>query len=183
LSNVIPRTLLSGVSSSDILLQGASSYSTPAEGDGLRHPASGVGRLHLLRTKLSGYARRKLKKEKASQVGTRGTQQPGNAGLPKHKETLTRTSKRPRPKDSTPTERVRPPKMPRDSSGPGTYEEALTNIKIATFKKNYPEDKLIEDDQDQILDELGRVFCGTPKGELSHLRSFKAVGRCTHLCV
>jgi hypothetical protein len=27
------------------------------------------------------------------------------------------------------------------------------------------------------------VFCGTPKGELSHLRSFKAVGRCTHLCV
>jgi hypothetical protein len=45
-------------------------------------------------------------------------------------ETLTGTSKRPTPEDSTPIERVRPLKRPRDSSGPGTYKEALTNIKI-----------------------------------------------------
>jgi hypothetical protein len=138
LPNIIPRTLLSGVSSSDIPLQGASSYSTDAEGDGLRHPASGVARLHLSRTELSGCGRWKLKKEKASQIGTRGTQQPGNAGLPKHKETSTRTSKRPRPKDSTPMERVRPPTRPRNSSGPGTYEETLISIKTATFEKILP---------------------------------------------
>jgi hypothetical protein len=182
LPNVIPRTLLSGVCSFDIPLQGARSYSTPA-GDSLRHLASGLGRLNLVRTKLSGCTRQKLKKAKASQAGTRGTQQPGNAGTPKHGETSTRTSKRPKLEDTTPTERARPPKRPRDSSGPGTYKEALTNIKIAIFKENYPEDKLTKDNQDQILDELGRVFCGTPKGEqLPHLRSFKAGGRRIHLC-
>jgi hypothetical protein len=51
------------------------------------------------------------------------------------------TSKR--PESSNPTEGVRPRKRPRGSSGPGTYEEALTNIQIATFKENYPEDKKI----------------------------------------
>jgi hypothetical protein len=45
-------------------------------------------------------------------------------------------------------ERVRPPKRPTDYSGPGTYREELTNIKIAMFKENHPEDKLTEDDQD-----------------------------------
>jgi hypothetical protein len=63
-----------------------------------------------------------------------------------------------------------------DSSGPGTYREALTNIKIAIFKENYPENKLAEDDQDHILDELGRVFHGTLKGELPHLRCFRLEG-------
>jgi hypothetical protein len=73
-------------------------------------------------------------------------------------------------------ERVGPPKRPRDSSGPGTYKEVLTNIKIAIFKENYPEDKVTEDDQEHILEELGRVFCETPKGELPHLRSFRLEG-------
>jgi hypothetical protein len=45
-----------------------------AEGEGLRHPASGVGRLHLAKTKLSGCDRWKLKKAKGSQVRTGGTQ-------------------------------------------------------------------------------------------------------------
>jgi hypothetical protein len=45
-----------------------------------------------------------------------------------------------------------------DSSGPGTYKKEMTNIRIAIFKKNRTEDKLTEDDQDQILDELGKVF-------------------------
>jgi hypothetical protein len=50
-------------------------------------------------------------------------------------------------------------KGPGIQKGPGAYEEALTNIKIAIFKENHPEDKLTEDDQVQIL-ELGRVFVG-----------------------
>jgi hypothetical protein len=49
----------------------------------------------------------------------------------------------------------------------------LTDTKIAIFKENYPEDKLTEEEQDHILGELGGVFCGTPKGELPHLKSFK----------
>jgi hypothetical protein len=73
-------------------------------------------------------------------------------------------------------ERVKPPKRIRDSSGPRTYIEALTNIKTAIFKDNNSEDKLIEDDQDQILNELGRVFHGTPKGEQPYLRSFRLEG-------
>jgi hypothetical protein len=41
---------------------------------------------------------------------------------------------------------ARPPERIRDSRGPGTYKEVLTNIKIAIFKEAYPEDKLTEDD-------------------------------------
>jgi hypothetical protein len=87
-----------------------------------------------------------LKKARASQTGTRGTQQPGKIGIPKQGEISTRTYKKPRPEDSTPTERVRPPKRSRDSSGPGTFEEVLTNVKITIFKEKQPEDKLTEDD-------------------------------------
>jgi hypothetical protein len=60
--------------------------------------------------------------------------------------------------------------------GPGTYKEVLTNIKIAIVKENHPVDKLTKDNQDQTLDELGRVFHGTPKRELPHLRSFRLEG-------
>jgi hypothetical protein len=55
--------------------------------------------------------------------------------------------KRPRSEGNTPTKTIRTPKRPRDLKGPGTYTEALTNIKIAIFKETYPEDKLTEDDQ------------------------------------
>jgi hypothetical protein len=95
-------------------LQGASSSSIPAEGEGLRHLASGVGRLHLAKTKLSGCAEQKLKKARASQAGTGGTQQLGNGGMPKQGETLTGASKRPRCEGSTPTERVSPLKRTTD---------------------------------------------------------------------
>jgi hypothetical protein len=61
--------------------------------------------------------------------------------------------------------------MLRDCSGPGKYKEDMTNIKIAIFNKNYPADKLTADEQDHILEEMGRLFRGTPK-ELPHLRSF-----------
>jgi hypothetical protein len=44
---------------------------------------------------------------------------------------------------------------------------------IAIFKDNCPEDKVTDNYQYQVLDELGRVFCGIPKGELSDLRSFR----------
>jgi hypothetical protein len=55
------------------------------------------------------------------------------------------------------------------------YKEALTNIKIVIFKETYPEDKLTED-QNNILEELGRVLSGTPIGELPHLRSYRLEG-------
>jgi hypothetical protein len=44
---------------------------------------------------------------------------------------------------------------------------------MAIFKDNYPEDKLTEEELDPILEELGRVLRGTPKGELPHLKSFR----------
>jgi hypothetical protein len=76
-----------------------------------------------------------------------------------------------RSEDSSPVEMVRPPKRLWNSSGPGNYKEALTNINIDIFKETYPEDKLTEQDQEIILVELGRVWHGTPIGELSHLQS------------
>jgi hypothetical protein len=59
---VTSRTSLLGAGSSDIHLQRASSSITPAEG-GLRHLASGVGRLHVLKTKLARLAGQKLEKQ------------------------------------------------------------------------------------------------------------------------
>jgi hypothetical protein len=77
---------------------------------------------------------------------------------------------------STPTETARAPKWPRDASRPRTYKEALTNIKIAIFRKTYPEDKLNEEDHNYILEVLGRVLCRTPTGELPHLKSYRLEG-------
>jgi hypothetical protein len=86
---------------------------------------------------------------------------------------LTGTTKRLRSEGSTPTETAKPPKRPRDSSGPGNYKEVLTNIKIAIFRGTYPEDKGTEHDQDSILEELRRVLRGTSIGELPHLKSYR----------
>jgi hypothetical protein len=101
-------------------MQEASSSSIPAEGEGLKHLASGAGRLHLVRTILSACIRWKMKTARASQAGTRSIQQLGNICMPKLKETLTGTSKRPRPKGCTPVEKVRPPKRPKHSTELGT---------------------------------------------------------------
>jgi hypothetical protein len=49
----------------------------------------------------------------------------------------------------------------------------VTNIKIAIFRETYPEDKLTEDDQNSILEELGRVLRRTPIGQLPHLKSYR----------
>jgi hypothetical protein len=64
----------------------------------LANLVSGVGGLRLMKKVLSGCARQKLKKAKAraSEAGTGGIHQPGNAGAPKQGETLTETLKRPR---------------------------------------------------------------------------------------
>jgi hypothetical protein len=60
--------------------------------------------------------------------------------------------------------RVIPPRKRCDlQKGQGTYKEALTNVKIAILKENYPEEKLTEDEQDLTLEELRRVFRGNPK--------------------
>jgi hypothetical protein len=79
----------------------------------------------------------------------------------------------PRSEGSSPIETARPPKRPRDFSQQGNYNEALTNIKLAIFKETYPEDKLTENDQENILEDLGRVLRGTPIGELPHLKSYR----------
>jgi hypothetical protein len=80
-------------------------------------------------------------------------------GIPTQGDTSTRTSKRPRPEDSTHTERVRPPKWLRYSR---------RRWSTSASKENHSEDTLTKDDLDQILDELGRAFHGTP--QLSSLR-------------
>jgi hypothetical protein len=68
--------------------------------------------------------------------------------------------------------------MPTQGNGPKgkgqTYKKgsgtlALTHIKIALFKDNYPEDKLTDDDEDHIRVKLGWMFRGTLKGELPRL--------------
>jgi hypothetical protein len=174
-----PGTSLLGVSGTDTPLQGASISGLPAVEEELGHLVSRVGGLRQVKKALSGCARQKLKKAKAraSEAGTAGIQQPGNASVPKQGETLTETPKRPRSEGSTSTEMARPPKRPRDSSEPGNYKEALTNIKIAIFKETYPENKLTEHDhQESILEELGRVLHGTSIGELPHLKSYRLEG-------
>jgi hypothetical protein len=169
-----PGTSLLGVSGTDTPLHGASISGLPAVGGELGHLVSRVGGIRLAKKAWSGRARQKLKKAKAraSEASTGGIQQPGNASAPKQVETSTETLKRLRSDGSTPTETARPPKRPRDSSGPGNYKVALTNIKIAIFKGTYHEDKLTEHNQDSILEELGRVLHGTPIGELPHLKSY-----------
>ncbi|PNF39616.1 hypothetical protein B7P43_G05680 [Cryptotermes secundus] len=99
-----PKTLL-GVGSTDISLQGASTSSIPAAGEGLGHLVSGVGGPRLAKKALSGCTRRKLRKARAgaSKAGTVGSQQPGNAGLSKQGETPTSTFKRPRSETNPPT--------------------------------------------------------------------------------
>lgn len=57
-----------------------------------------------------------------------GTQQVGSLGKCKQEETLIRTSKRPKPEDSTTTESVRPTKRPKNLG------YTLTNIKIANLR-------------------------------------------------
>jgi hypothetical protein len=137
----------------------------------LGHIISGVGELRLAKKALSGYARWKLKKARAraSEAGTGGIQQPANAGAPKQGETLNR----PRSEGSTSTQTARAPKMPMDSKGPRAYKEAVINIKIAIFRETYPEDKLTEDDQNSILEVMGKVLRRTPTGELPHLKSYR----------
>ncbi|PNF15260.1 hypothetical protein B7P43_G00966 [Cryptotermes secundus] len=71
---------------------------------------------------------------------------------------------------------VPPQKEPELQKGPGTYKEAVTNIKVAIFRETYPEDKLTEYDQNSILEVLGRVLCRTPLGELPHLKSYRLEG-------
>jgi hypothetical protein len=80
---------------------------------------------------LSGCARRKLKKAKAraGKAETGGIQQPRNASVPKQGETSTKTPRR------SSQRAVPPQKQPELQKGPGTYKEALTNIKIAIFRE------------------------------------------------
>jgi hypothetical protein len=66
---------------------------------------------------------------------------------------------------------IRPPEKLRNSSGPRTYKEALTDVKTAIFMETYPEGKITEDNQNYIIEELARVFCGA-----AHLKSYRWEG-------
>jgi hypothetical protein len=78
---------------------------------------------------------------------------------------------------------ARNPKRSRDSSGPENFKEVLTNTKTAIFKGTYPEDKLTEHDQDNILEELRRMLHGTPIGEQARLKSYILEGGAlTYIC-
>jgi hypothetical protein len=87
LSEEKSETILLGVSSNDILLQGTSTSSIPTA-EGLRHIVSGVGELILTKKVLSGCSRQKLKKARAksSEAGTVGIQQSRYAGASKQGE-------------------------------------------------------------------------------------------------
>jgi hypothetical protein len=91
-------------------------------------------------------------------------------------ETPTENPKRPRSEGSTSSETVRPPKRPRDWKETGNYKEVLTNIRVAIFKDTFPEDKVTENDQDCILEELGKMLRRTPIGELPHSKSYRLEG-------
>jgi hypothetical protein len=117
-----------------------------------------------------------MKKPRTSQAGTGGMQQLQNLGVPKQGETLIGSIR------GQGLEAVYLQNKAQGFYGPVTYKEALANIERAIFK-NYPEDKLTEDEQDLIFKELGWVFCETPKGELPHLRSFGLEGGALmHVC-
>jgi hypothetical protein len=115
-------------------MQEASRPSTPTEGEGLEHSALGIGRLCPVKKVLSGCAREKLRKAWASKTGT-GRQSAANKCKYALGETTTDT-----PEGSAPIETIRPSKRHRDSTGPGTYKDALNNIRKAIFRETYPED-------------------------------------------
>jgi hypothetical protein len=52
---------------------------------------------------------------------------------------------------------------------------ALTNVRVAIFKDTFPEDQVTENDQDCILEELGKMLRRTPI-ELPHLKSYRLEG-------
>jgi hypothetical protein len=81
-SEVKSETILLGIISTDIPLQGTSTSSIPTGGEGLGYIVSGVGELRLKKKALSGWTRQKLKKAraKASEAGTLGIQKSRNAG-------------------------------------------------------------------------------------------------------
>jgi hypothetical protein len=133
-------------SSSDILSQGSSSSSKPTEGENLKLVASKVGMLHLEMIKLYVSDRRKLKEAGATQGSTGGIQQLRHVAIPH-----TKTPKWPKSDGSTPIDTVNSSKKPKGFTGPGIYREALTNVRIAILKENYPQDRLSKEDQELIL--------------------------------
>jgi hypothetical protein len=64
--------------------------------------------------------------------------------------------------------------------GPGAYREALTTVRIAILKENYPEDTVYEEDQELILSETMGVFQRTSKEGLPQLRLYRLEGVCPH---
>jgi hypothetical protein len=121
------------------------------EGENLKLVASKVGMLHLEMIKLHVSDRRKLKTAGASQDSTGGIQQLRHVAIPKTEGPHIKTPKWPKSDGSTPTDTVNSSKKPKGFTGPGIYREALTNVRIAILKENYPQDRLSKEDQVLIL--------------------------------
>jgi hypothetical protein len=171
LPNVKPKIPLLGVSRTDIPLQ-RTSNSSKSTVEGQVQLASQAGGPHLAKKALSGCTRQKLKKARvrASEV------ERGAFSNQEMQVCPSREKPQPKPQRGQGQRAVPTQKWPELQKCPGTYKEALTNIKIAIFKETYREDKLNEDDQNYILEELGKVLHRTPIGELSHVMSYRLKG-------
>jgi hypothetical protein len=120
------KTPVLEVSSAETSLQGASIFSVLLQQEKeLGHLLSGAGGLRLAtRNCLDPLG---VNRERQEQRGNVGTPKPGGSTI----ENIKRTSLG----VSSPTDTERSSKRPRESSGPGIFKEALTNIKIAIFRK------------------------------------------------
>lgn len=131
--------------------------------------ASRINRMHLDTQKLSGAARRRLKRALMKEgTDVRNPHSSGGAiraGPGTFKRTRTSV-------DTPPSDRGKPVKRPRGTEPGVSYREALSAFKMAIIGENHPEEKLIEEDirliQAVILGKLDEA----PDESLPRLRSF-----------
>lgn len=154
--------------------QGAGSSSNPDKNMG--QMASSINRMHLTTVRLSGAARRKLKKlkEGKAQPDTGGFEQPGQVEHNPSTKGKSGTTKRLRPTSETPPAVRQNLKRPRGLSKPGvSFRDVLTATKMAIIKEEYPEAKLDGEEVRDILKEILRKTDGILEGEpLPLLRNF-----------
>lgn len=167
----LASTTHAAVSSKDS--EGNGNSTNPTGETALQHVASDVNRLHLNKKKLSGAQKRKVKIQMAIAAGE---------PVKPRKKRSNRTSetkepegklgpKRGRSEGSTPgSTSGQPQKKPKSGGSPigrpstsektgGSYSEALTALKMAITGKNYPEDKLTEEQSVRIQRAiLGEIF-------------------------
>ena len=138
--------------------------------------ASKLNRLHLDKPKLSGAARRRLKKARSRGEGTEGFMQsgPSSHASTSAPQTGPGTSKRTRTSSETPpSAKAKPTKRPRGTEPGVSFREALASPKMAIIKTSYPEDKLTESDIQYVQEVILRKIDEAQSSEsLPLLRTF-----------